>query len=164
MPGLISSRPGRIAAISGLAVAVAVVAAAVAWWWVGSVAIGADPDDPRQVALGRTVYAQHCAGCHGDKLQGQPKWRERLANGRLPAPPHDEAGHTWHHADQQLFGYTKHGLSPYVPGGYESDMPAFGEVLTNNEIWAVLAFIKHAWPLEIMARQERINEQWRKRN
>ncbi len=147
--------------ISGLVVAV--VAVAFAWWWVRSVAIGANPHDPQQVTLGRTVYAQHCADCQGDRLQGQPKWRERLPNGRLPAPPHDETGHTWHHADQQLLGFTKHGLTPYVPGGYESDMPAFGEVLTNNEIWAVLAFIKHSWPLEFLARQERINVQWQQR-
>lgn len=161
MPGFVASRQGWIVTISSLVVVV--VAAATAWWWLRSVAIGANPQDPKQVALGRTVYAQHCASCHGGKLQGQPKWRGRLPNGRLPARPHNETGHTWHHADQQQFGFTKHGLKPYVPGAYESDMPAFGEVLTNNEIWAVLAFIKHSWPLEILARQERINERWQQR-
>ncbi len=149
----------RIIMISGLVTVV--VAVGPAWWWLGSVTTGANPRDPQQVALGRAAYAQHCASCHGRKFQGQPKWRERLANGRLPAPPHDETGHTWHHADQQLFGFTKHGLAPYVPGGYESDMPAFANVMTDSEIWAVLAFIKHSWPAEILARQERINKQSR---
>lgn len=106
----------------------------------------ADPGDAGRVALGERVYAQHCASCHGAKLEGQPNWRSRLPNGRLPAPPHDETGHTWHHADALLFAITKQGVvPPYAPAGYESDMPAFGRTLSDDEIWAVLAFIKSRW-------------------
>ena len=106
----------------------------------------ADPRDAAKVALGYKVYEQHCAACHGAKLEGQPEWRRRLANGRLPAPPHDESGHTWHHADSVLFGITKRGLvPPYAPADYESDMPAFDGKLTDEEIWVVLAFIKSHW-------------------
>ena len=104
-----------------------------------------DPRDTAKVALGAKIYAQNCAVCHGAKLEGQPNWRERLPNGRLPAPPHDESGHTWHHPDDVLFGITKHGLGPYAPQGYQSDMPAFGDKLTDDEIWAVLAFIASHW-------------------
>jgi mono/diheme cytochrome c family protein len=105
----------------------------------------ADPRDAQQVALGAKVYAQHCASCHGAKLEGQPEWRRRLPNGRMPAPPHDESGHTWHHPDDMLFDITKHGIAPYAPPGYQSDMPAFAGVLSDDEIWAVLAFIKSHW-------------------
>jgi len=106
----------------------------------------ADPGDAARLALGGRVYAQHCASCHGAKLEGQPDWRRRLPNGRLPAPPHDETGHTWHHADALLFALTKQGLvPPYAPAGYESDMPAFGQTLSDEEIWAVLAYIKSHW-------------------
>lgn len=106
----------------------------------------ADPGDAGRVALGERVYAQHCASCHGAKLEGQPNWRSRLANDRRPAPPHDETGHTWHHPDRMLFAITKNGLvPPYAPAGYESDMPAFGGKLSDDEIWAVLAFIKSRW-------------------
>ena len=106
----------------------------------------ADPGDAGRVALGERVYAQHCASCHGARLEGQPNWRSRLPNGRLPAPPHDETGHTWHHADALLFAITKQGIvPPYAPAGYESDMPAFGRTLSDDEIWAVLAFIKSRW-------------------
>ena len=35
---------------------------------------------------------------------------ERDSNGYLPAPPHDESGHTWHHSDQYLFLMTKYGI------------------------------------------------------
>jgi mono/diheme cytochrome c family protein len=104
------------------------------------------PGDAARIALGERVYVQHCAACHGAKLEGQPEWRSRLANGRLPAPPHDESGHTWHHPDGVLFAITKNGLvPPYAPQWYESDMPAFAGKLSDDEIWAVLGFIKSRW-------------------
>lgn len=109
-------------------------------------ALRADPRDAAQVALGARVYAQHCAACHGAKLEGQPDWRKRLANGRLPAPPHDESGHTWHHPDEVLFALTRNGLvPPHAPKDYASDMPAFEGKLSDDEIWAALAFIKSHW-------------------
>ncbi len=135
-------------AIAGMAGAAA-VAAVVAWAGSG----GAEPSltvmgtqvDAAALELGKEVYAENCASCHGDKLEGQPEWRRRLDNGRMPAPPHDETGHTWHHADRQLFTITKQGLGAVVPG-YESDMPAFEGILTDAEIIATLGFIKSTWP------------------
>ena len=108
-------------------------------------------DDPRArsleiVKLGAKVYGEQCASCHGAKLEGQPNWRQRTPNGRIPAPPHDESGHTWHHADHVLFAITKNGMvPPYAPKDYESDMPAFVGKLSDREIWAVLAFLKGHW-------------------
>lgn len=97
------------------------------------------------VASGREIYAESCASCHGANLEGQPDWRRRLPNGRMPAPPHDATGHTWHHSDHALFTITKLGVGAIVPG-YESDMPAFEGRLTDTEIRAVLAYIKSTWP------------------
>ena len=117
----------------------------------------ADPGDAAQVARGAKAYAEQCAACHGAKLEGQPDWRRRLANGRLPAPPHDESGHTWHHPDHVLFAITKNGLvPPYAPKDYESDMPAFGGKLPDRDIWAALAYIKSHWssPDVLAARAE----------
>ena len=116
----------------------------------------ANPDDATQVALGRQVYAVQCAACHGANLQGEANWMERRANGRLPAPPHDASGHTWHHADQQLFNIVKNGVKPYAGPGYQSDMPAFKGILSDAEILAVLTYIKHSWPQEIRDRQSQI--------
>lgn len=48
----------------------------------------------QRIALGKTVYDASCASCHGAKLEGQPDWRNRRPDGRLPAPPHDASGHT----------------------------------------------------------------------
>ena len=62
----------------------------------------ADPDNTEHVALGQQVYASFCTGCHGANLEGQPNWQKKLPLGNFPAPPPDETGHTWHHADQWL--------------------------------------------------------------
>ncbi len=118
-----------------------------------------EPTDPRvegltflgepvfaaDVAAGQQLYAENCASCHGANREGQPDWRRRLDTGRMPAPPHDETGHTWHHADRALFQITKGGVAAVVPG-YESDMSAFGELLTDDEIADILVFIKSTWP------------------
>ena len=115
-----------------------------------------DPRSPSLVARGKAIYAEHCASCHGANLEGQPNWRERLPNGRLPAPPHDATGHTWHHPDKQLFEMVKNGTAGIVPG-YETDMPAYKGVLSDTEIWAILSFIESTWPGEIRTRQQRLN-------
>ncbi|MBN9310332.1 MAG: cytochrome c [Devosia sp.] len=94
---------------------------------------------------GRALYVTNCAGCHGVSLEGQPDWMKRLPSGRLPAPPHDETGHTWHHSDKQLFTIVKSGLSSIAPG-YESDMPVFEGVLSDEQITEVLDYIKSTWP------------------
>lgn len=121
----------------------------------------ADTQNPDQVARGKGVYAQHCAACHGARPEGQPSWQEKLPSGRMPAPPHDASGHTWHHPDSVLFGITKNGLVPgkYAPPKYESDMPAFGGKLKDEEIWAVLAYIKSAWPDKIRDGQVQITRE-----
>jgi mono/diheme cytochrome c family protein len=115
-----------------------------------------DPEDATRVARGKVVYAQQCASCHGANLEGQPNWRQPLPNGRLPAPPHDQTGHTWHHPDAQLFNMTKNGLAALVPG-YETDMPAYKDILSDADIWAVLSFIESTWPVAIRARQQRMS-------
>lgn len=139
--------------VFGTVVVAGIIAAGWAVWLSDS-ANRADPKDSRQITLGEGVYRENCAACHGANLEGQPNWKIRKSDGRLPAPPHDETGHTWHHTDEQLFRITKLGLRPpLAPEGYESDMPPFGDALSDDEIWAVLAYIKSRWPAEILARQ-----------
>jgi mono/diheme cytochrome c family protein len=139
-----------------LAVAAAVAAAAAAGGAAAVLTAGPDAQPPvidvadrALVAEGRTVYAAHCASCHGASLEGQPDWRTRGPDGLMPAPPHDVAGHTWHHPPEQLFGMVKHGLGPYAPPGYASAMPAYASVLSDREIRAVLSYIASSWPEEV---------------
>lgn len=115
------------------------------------------PDSTR-LALGAALYGTHCAACHGAELEGEPNWRQRKPDGLLPAPPHDETGHTWHHPDGQLFEITKRGTAALVGSNYQSAMGPFGEVLSDDEIRAVLAYIKSRWPENVRARQAEITE------
>lgn len=148
---------GKVA-IGALVVA---IAGAAAFWTTGSGGEGAPAGF--DLAAGAAIYAENCQSCHGAKLEGQPDWRSRLPNGRLPAPPHDESGHTWHHPDGMLHALVKYGPAKLVGQGYQSDMPGFGGVLTDEQIATVLAYIKSRWPDEIRARQAAITEQARAR-
>lgn len=98
------------------------------------VGLRADAENAETIALGRTIYETQCAACHGAQLEGQPDWQMPLPSGRLPAPPHDATGHTWHHPDDILFRIVKEGTAAIVGGGYESDMPGFADVLSDAEI------------------------------
>ncbi|MDQ6437729.1 c-type cytochrome [Mesorhizobium sp. LHD-90] len=123
----------------------------------GSAALLA-PDDANVVARGKAVYVEHCASCHGRNLEGQPDWQTRGNDGFLPAPPHDETGHTWHHPDRLLFDITKRGVAAAAElKGYETRMPAFGGVLSDDDIVAVLTYIKSRWPEEIRRRHDSLN-------
>ena len=100
------------------------------------------------LSKGKAVYDQQCAGCHGANLEGAPTWQERLPDGRWPPPPHDKTGHPWHHGDDLLFEIVKNGPQSVLGPAYQTDMPAFGAVLSDREIHRVLAYIKSTWPSE----------------
>ena len=103
---------------------------------------------------GQRLYLENCASCHGANLEGQPEWRSRLPNGRVPAPPHHAVGHTWHHPDRVLVDIVKRGTAAIVGTGYKSDMPGFEDVLTDEDITAVIDYIKSTWPEWIRTSQE----------
>ncbi|MDK1489834.1 cytochrome c [Sinorhizobium sp. 7-81] len=130
---------------AALGAAAAGLGLAWAWPFLAAQMAGGDAT-AATIALGKTLYAERCAACHGAKLEGQRDWKSPLPSGRMPAPPHDAAGHTWHHPDGVLFRITREGASAVVGGGYQSDMPGFGNVMSDDEIRAVLAFIKTTWP------------------
>jgi mono/diheme cytochrome c family protein len=97
---------------------------------------------PEVIALGQDVYAENCAACHGDLGQGHV-----LA----AAPALDASEHAWHHPDrliQQLL----------VDGG--QTMPAFGEVLTDEEIVAVIRYIQTWWTADQIASQQQASEEF----
>ena len=107
----------------------------------------------RNLENGYRNYQEYCASCHGVNLEGQANWRSRNQDGTLPAPPHDETGHTWHHETEMLFEYTKLGgqvtLEAVGVKNFTSGMPAFGDVLTDEQIWEVLSYIRSTWPQHI---------------
>ena len=119
--------------------------------------ISLNPDDQNFVDLGKLVYKNNCASCHGINLEGQEQWREPGADGYMPAPPHDESGHTWHHSDEYLFLMTKYGLEEIIGQEYPNNMPAYNNVLSDREIVAALSFIKSTWSIRIRLQHDKIN-------
>jgi len=102
---------------------------------------------------GQTVYNTHCASCHGADGEGQfpeaPMQPDET--GRIGAPPHDGTGHTWHHGDDLLIRYVIEGGLGDPDRFYP--MPALGGVLSDEEITAVIAYIKTMWDAEQVAVQ-----------
>lgn len=98
-------------------------------------------NDPAQLALGKQVYADNCAGCHGDQAQGDANWRKRDADGFYPAPPLNGSGHAWHHSLEML----KRTITSGSPQG-KGKMPAWRGKLTDKQIDAVIAWFQSNWP------------------
>lgn len=121
----------------------------------------ADPSDKYQVQRGQLVYS-FCSFCHGANLEGQPSWRTRKPDGKLPARRMMKPATPWHHPDDVLFGIIKQGLvPPYAPLNYKSDMPAWA-AHSDEDIWAVLASIKSCWPEETRKIQAEINRDFQR--
>jgi thiosulfate dehydrogenase len=95
---------------------------------------GANPVQATSAALieGATEYEEHCAFCHGGAKAKISPMQDKL---NPPAPqlinriPHDE--------DAWLFWVTKHGVRM-------TGMPTWDGVMSDDEIWKVIAFIKHS--------------------
>jgi mono/diheme cytochrome c family protein len=139
-------------------VAIAVVTAA-GWFWSGASSGPAGTITVADLSRGEAIYAEACAACHGADLEGEPNWRSPGPDGRLPAPPHDASGHTWHHSDRVLLDITMRGTAAVVGGGYESNMPGFADSYSEEELRDVLEWIKTQWPERERAHQAQITAQ-----
>ena len=141
------SRNRRRRAILIVSIFTSIIIGTAAWFLLLAPIGGANPGDQKQVAMGNRVYQANCGACHGANLEGQPNWRTRKPDGRLPAPPHDETGHTWHHPDRLLYQW----ILDKPP--LATLMPAFRGTLTDEQVMQVLAYIKNHWLPEIKNRQ-----------
>lgn len=137
-------------------VAVAVLMLGGAWLWLSrdaDLAGGASAGASVPLAEGETLYVANCASCHGVNGEGQPNWRTPNDQGVFPAPPHNDDGHTWHHADQQLLEIMAQGGS--LPN---SGMPGFADKLTQPQMEAVLAYIKTFWGTDQLKFQTEVTQ------
>ena len=101
-----------------------------------------------QLARGEALYQANCQACHGDAPTGE---------GALPGVPvHGPAGHTWHHSDRNLteiilIGSGQIGQMMREMMGTPADtprMPAWRGKLSDEDIAAILAYIKAGWTPE----------------
>ena len=97
--------------------------------------------------LGAELYAANCQVCHGDR---------NGTGGTGGAPPHNKAGHTWHHPDAQLREWVLNGKLGFGSPG----MPALGDKLAEPEVEAILTFIKTWWAAEQRASQADISQRY----
>ncbi|HSH26644.1 MAG TPA: cytochrome c [Wenzhouxiangella sp.] len=81
------------------------------------------------LAAGETIYADTCATCHGVEGEG-------AAQPGIPAPPLDGSAHSWHHSDSQIIGLIRDG---------GAQMPAVGAGWSDDEVEAVIAYVKTRW-------------------
>lgn len=100
---------------------------------------------PSEVAQGRHIYEQYCAACHGWQGEGADEWKKPDEEGEMPPPPHDETGHTWRHSDAMLFSMIAKGWRHPFNKSDRLTMPAFGKSLTDQEIAAVIEYLKTLW-------------------
>lgn len=117
----------------------------------------AAPTGPAQASRGEQLYVANCQVCHGGATGGSMM--------DLP-PPHNANGHTWHHSDRQLTDIVLNGsgemgemmrqmmgASPDTPR-----MPAWRGTLTEEDVAAILAYIKTWWTEEQRQWQARVSE------
>lgn len=124
--------------------------------WSEGNASAADHANPAQVALGHSLYDQHCAFCHGPELAGKTGWEGDHPRGNRPAVPLDGAGAIARLGDRDLFDIVKFGGQPFSPPDYRNTMPGFEGSLADADIWAILAFVKSRWPEAVRERQREL--------
>ncbi len=96
---------------------------------------------PANLAEGAREYEEHCAVCHGGARQAKSVLRTKFSP---PVPqlvtrvPHDP--------DPDFFWITKHGIRM-------TGMPAWDGILSDDQIWKVVSFLKHSNNLPPEAKQ-----------
>ncbi len=87
--------------------------------------------DAETVALGRRLFLQNCAFCHGPGGQGNG----RAAPGLIPPPEDLTSVGVRRLTDGQIYTF----ISAGVP---KTAMPAWEKVLDSGERWALVTFIR----------------------
>ena len=119
------------------------------------------PEGQEQVFVpiqrGEQLYQAYCASCHGGPTGGR----------MMDIPPvHNANGHTWHHPDCQLRSIILHGSgqmgemmrrmmgSPDAPR-----MPTFEGTLSDEDVDAILGYVKTWWTPQQRAWQARVTQE-----
>jgi mono/diheme cytochrome c family protein len=90
-------------------------------------------DTAENVEAGRTAFSYYCAACHGYDGQntGVP-----FADRMSPPVPRLNTASVQSYTDGQLHWIMENGLFP-------SGMPASKGILTDNELWSIVIYLRH---------------------
>lgn len=116
-------------------------------------AIATDPI----LQTGEQTYLRYCAHCHGYGGEGQPpaSAQNTINLGMNTVPPHNATGHTWQHPNQLLIEVIQTGIQNPLD---HFPMPAFEGRLSDEEIAAVIEYIKLWWTDEQRQHQRAVTE------
>lgn len=95
--------------------------------------LAATDDDVRR---GQRAFSSYCAACHG--LDGQ-NTGVPFADAMSPPVPNLTSRHVQQYTDGQLHWVIQNGLWP-------SGMPAARGLLNDEEIWAIVEYVRHLPP------------------
>ena len=101
---------------------------------------------PENLMTGAKEYEEHCAFCHGGAKAKISPMQDRFS-----PPPPQLVNRIPHDDDAWLFWVTKHGVRM-------TGMPAWDKVMSDEEMWMVVSFIKHSdkLPAEVKAEWEKM--------
>jgi mono/diheme cytochrome c family protein len=122
------------AAIGGVAIALGLLLLMQARTTAGGVPLTASnpiPPTDASIARGEETFLASCAECHGVSGRGDGP----LAASFVPPAADFTAGHTLAHLDGEFFNWIKGGKPPTA-------MPAFGDQLTDEQIWDVVNYLR----------------------
>jgi cytochrome c len=94
------------------------------------------PGTPMNIDNGRDAFSHYCAACHG--LDGQ-NTGVPFADSMSPPAPMLNSSQVQSYTDGQLKWLIDNGISP-------SGMPGSKGILTDNEIWSIVVYIRHLPP------------------
>ena len=93
-------------------------------------------DTPENIKDGKDAFSHYCVACHG--LDGQ-NTGVPFADSMSPPVPSLNSNAVQSYKDGQLKWIVENGLSP-------SGMPASKGILTDDEMWAIVVYLRHLPP------------------
>jgi mono/diheme cytochrome c family protein len=129
-------------------------------WSVSGIAFGTGPAwlfGPTREQQGERLYNAYCAQCHGGPVVETPA---------VAYPPrHNASGHTWEHPSCELLDIVRDGGNDRTRAMHAAqgpaaavEMPAYKERLSDDDIVAILTYIKSMWTPQERVFQERATQ------
>lgn len=97
--------------------------------------LAAEKGDPKH---GQVLYVEYCLQCHGGHGEGWG-WGRKISPPPVPVPDLSNPDHMTQLSDQYLFDIIKDGGEAV---GKTRFMPPAGRVLSDEEIWDVVAYLR----------------------